>query len=80
VIEEVVSAGKPVTRYCTLAITEMAEMWSGTMTMHAVSLTLMTEKAGSRRKLNTNASLLVAAERLQVRVHVLARIDVRRVL
>jgi len=40
--------------------------------VHAMSLAFMTEQAGSRRELKTDARLLVAAERLQVRVHILA--------
>jgi hypothetical protein len=52
-------------------------MGSCAMAVHAMSLTLMAEKASGRGELNADAGLLVAAERLQVRVHVLAEVEVR---
>lgn len=48
------------------------------MTMHAVRLALVTEQASGRRELNTDARLLVAAERLEVRVDVLVVIALQR--
>jgi hypothetical protein len=73
VVEEVVATREAVAWNSTLTVTEVAEVRSCAVAVHAVSFTLVAEKASRRRKLNTNASLLVATEWLQVRVHVLAR-------
>ena len=72
VVKEVVATREPVTRHGTLTIAEVAQVWPGSVTVHAMCLTLVTEEACSRRELHANARLLVAAERLQMRVHVLA--------
>jgi hypothetical protein len=66
VIEKVVTTRESVTWYCAFAIAEVTEMRSGTMTMHTMGLALMAKQAGSRRKLDSDASLLIATERLQV--------------
>jgi hypothetical protein len=73
VVEEVVATREAVTWNSTLTVTEVAEVRSCPVAMHAMSLTLVAEEASRRRKLNTDAGLLVATEWLQVRVHVLAR-------
>ena len=78
VVEEVVAAMEAVPRDSTLAVLEVAEVRPGTMAVHAVRLTLVAEQAGSGRELNANASLLVAAERLQVRVDVLVVVALKR--
>lgn len=70
-VEQIVTTREAMTGYSTLTILEVAEVRSGTVSVHAVCLTLVTEQASGRRKLNTDACLLVAAERLQVRVDVL---------
>ena len=72
VVKEVVATREPVTRHGTLTIAEVAQVWPDSVTVHAMCLTLVTEEACSRRELHANARLLVAAERLQMRVHVLA--------
>jgi hypothetical protein len=77
VIEEVVATGKTMTLYGTLAVTEMAEMRSCAMAVHTMCLAFVTKEAGSRRELNSDTSLLIAAERLQVGVHVFAAITIR---
>ena len=77
VVEEVVATREAVARHSTLAVPEVAKVWPGAMTMHAMRFPLVTEKACSRRELHADAGLLVAAERLQVRVDVFAVMDVR---
>jgi hypothetical protein len=72
VVEEVVATGEAVTWHRSLAIAEVAQVRPRAVTVHAMCLTLVAEKACSRRELHTNTSLLVAAERLQVGVDVLA--------
>jgi hypothetical protein len=72
VVEEVVATGEAVTWHRSLAIAEVAQVRPRAVTVHAVSFTLVAEKACSRRELHTDTGLLVAAERLQVRVDVLA--------
>jgi hypothetical protein len=74
VVEKVVATGKAVSWDSTLTITEVAEVRSCAMAVHAVSLTLVAEKASSRGELNADASLLVATEWLQVRIHIFARL------
>jgi hypothetical protein len=73
VVKEVVATRKAVTRHSSLTVPEVAQVWPRTVTVHTVRLALVAEKACSRRELHTNAGLLVATERLEVRVHVLAR-------
>jgi hypothetical protein len=67
VVEKVVATGKAVSWDSTLTITEVAEVRSCAVAVHAMSLTLVAEK------LDADASLLVATEWLQVRIHVFAR-------
>jgi len=76
-VEEVVATREAVTRHSSLAVPEVAQVWPGAVPMHTVSFPLVTEKACSRRELNTDTSLLVAAERLQVRVDIFAGIEIR---
>lgn len=71
VVEEIVAAGEAVSRNSTLAVLEVAEVRPGTVSVHTVGLTLMTEQTGSGGKLNADAGLFVAAEWLQVRINVL---------
>jgi hypothetical protein len=73
VIEEVIAAGESVSWDRSLTISEVAEVGSGSMSVHAMCLPFVSEKASSRRELYTDTNLLVAAERLQVRINVLAR-------
>lgn len=72
VVKEVVAAREAVSGDCTLAVTEVAEMRSCAVTMHAMGLALVAKEACSRRELNANASLFVASERLQVGVDIFA--------
>jgi hypothetical protein len=72
VVEEVVATRETVTWYSTLAVSEVAQVWPGTVAVHAMCFAFVAEKACSRGKLNTNTCLLVAAEWLEVRVDVLA--------
>jgi hypothetical protein len=78
VIEEVVATRKAVSRDSTLAVLEVAEMRPSAMSVHAVSLALVAQQASSGGELNANASLLVAAEGLQVRVDVLVVVALQR--
>jgi hypothetical protein len=66
VVKEVVATREAVTLYGALAVTEVAEMRSGTVAVHAMCLAFVTEEAGGRRELNANTCFLVAAKRLQV--------------
>lgn len=77
VVKEVVATGEAMAGHSSLAIPEVAQVWPGAMAVHAVCFSLMAEEACSRRELHTDTSLLVAAERLQVRVDVFAIIEVR---
>jgi hypothetical protein len=77
VIKEVVAAWETMALYRTLAIAEVAKVRSRTMAMHAMCLALVAEETGGGGELNSDASLLVAAERLQVRVHVLTTNNIR---
>jgi hypothetical protein len=72
VVEEIVTTREAVTGHCPLAVPEVAQVRPSPMTVHTMRLTLMAEKACSRRELHTNAGFLVAAERLEVRVDILA--------
>ena len=72
VVEEVVAAREAVAWHSTLAILEVAEVRPRAVSVHTVRLAFVTKQARGGRKLNADASLLVAAERLQMRVHVLA--------
>ena len=72
VVKEVVATGEAVARHSSLTVPEVAQVWTSTVAVHTVRLALVAEKACSRRELHTNARLLVAAERLEVRVDVLA--------
>jgi hypothetical protein len=78
VVKEVVATGEAMSRQSTLAVLEMTEVGPGTVTVHAVCLTLMAEQACSGRELNADASLFVAAEWLQVRVDVLVVVALQR--
>lgn len=78
VVEEVVAAREAVSRDSTLTVLEVAQVRSGTVSVHAVGLTLVTEQAGGGRELNTDAGLLVAAEWLQVRVNILVVVALQR--
>jgi hypothetical protein len=77
VVEEVVSARKTVAGYRSLTVPEVAKMGPGAVAVHAMRLAFVTEEARSRRELYTNAGLLIAAEWLQMRVHILATRKVR---
>jgi len=78
VVKEVVATRKAMTRHRSFAIPEVAQVRPGTVPMHSMSLTLMAKKASCRRKLHANAGLLVAAERLQMRVHILVVVTLQR--
>ena len=78
VVKEVVATGEAMSRHSTLAILKVTEVGPSTVTVHAVCLTLMAEQACSGRELNADASLLVAAEWLQVRVDVLVIVALQR--
>jgi hypothetical protein len=78
VIEEVVSARETVTGYRSLTVPEVTEMGPGAVAVHAMSLAFVTEEARSRGELHANAGLLVAAEWLQMGVHILATRKVRK--
>lgn len=78
VVEEVVATGEAVSRNGTLAVLEVAEVRTGSMSVHAVSLALVTQQAGSGGELDANTGLLVAAEWLQVRVDVLVVVALQR--
>lgn len=71
VVEEVVTSGEAVARNSTLTVCEVAKVRPGTMAMHAVRLTLVTEQASSGGKLDADASLLVAAEGLEMGIDIL---------
>jgi hypothetical protein len=43
------------------------------MAVHTMGFTLMAKEASSRRELHTDARLLVAPERLQMRIDILAK-------
>jgi hypothetical protein len=77
VIKEIVATREAMALYGTLAVTEVAEMRSGTVAVHTMCLAFVTEEASSRRELNADTGLLVAAEWLQVRVDVFAAIMIR---
>lgn len=77
VVEEVVATGEAMARYRSLTLPEVAKVRSGTVTVHAVRLTLVAKEACSRGELHTDARLLVAAEGLKVGVDVLAAWMVR---
>jgi hypothetical protein len=72
VVEEVVSARKTITWDRPFTVAEVAKVWARSVTVHTVCLPLMTEEACSGRELNADAHFLIAAERLQVRVNILA--------
>lgn len=76
VVKEVVSTRETVTWHSALAVAEVAEVRPRAMTVHTMCLTFVTEEACSRRELHADAGFLVAAERLEVRVNVLAVEDV----
>lgn len=72
VVKEVVATRKAVTRHGSLTLPEVAKVWPGAVAVHTMRLPLMAEKARSRRELHADASLLVATERLEVRINVFA--------
>jgi len=72
VVKEVVTTREAMAWHRSLAVPEVAQMWPSSMAVHTMSLTFVTEKACSRRELHANTSLLVATERLEVRVDILA--------
>jgi uncharacterized membrane protein YeaQ/YmgE (transglycosylase-associated protein family) len=72
VIEKVVATREAVTWDRTLAVTEVTKIMLRATAVHVVDLTLMAEKASLRGELNASASLLVATDWLQVRIHVSA--------
>ena len=72
VIVKVVAAGKAVARLGTFAVCVEAKIWLGSVTVHAMSLTLVSQKTGSGGKLDLVTSRVLAAERLQVRINVFA--------
>jgi hypothetical protein len=78
VVEKVVAAREAVAWHCTLAVLEVAEVRPGTVSVHTVRLALVTEQARCGGELNADASLLVATERLQVRVDVLVVVAFQR--
>ena len=78
VVEEVVAAREAVAWHSTLAILEVAEVRPRAVSVHTVRLTFVTKQARGGRKLNADASLLVATEWLQVRVDVLVVVALQR--
>lgn len=76
VVEEVVATREAVTWHSALTVAEVAKVRPRAVTVHTVRLTFVTEEACSRGELHTDAGLLVAAERLEVRVNVLAVVGV----
>ena len=72
VVKEVVTAREAVAGHSSLTVPEVAQMGPSPMAVHTMCLPLVTEKACGRRELHTNAGLLVATERLEVRVDILA--------
>jgi hypothetical protein len=78
VIEEVVTTGETMSRDGTLAVLEVAQVRPCAVSVHAVRLALVAEQACSGGELDADAGLLVATERLQVRVDVLVVVALQR--
>jgi hypothetical protein len=72
VVKEVVAAREAMAGDSTLAVAEVTEMRSCTVTVHTVGLALVAKETGGGGELNADASLLVASEWLQVGVDILA--------
>jgi hypothetical protein len=72
VVKQVVSPWETIARESTLAAGVEAKVRSVTVTVHAVSLALMAEEASSGRELLLGASVLPAAEWLEVGINELA--------
>jgi len=68
VIEQVVPPGEAIAGKSTLASSVEAKVWSVTVTMHAMSFTLVTKQASGRGELLLGACFLPASEGLQVRI------------
>jgi hypothetical protein len=75
VIEQVVPPGEAIAGKSTLASSVEAKVWTVTVTMHAVSLTLVTKQASRGGELLLGACFLPASEGLQVRINELAARD-----
>ena len=71
-VEQVVPPWEAIARKSTLAASVEAKVGSVTVTMHAVSLTLVTEQASRGGELLLGACFLPASEWLQVRINKLA--------
>jgi hypothetical protein len=72
VVKEVVSPWEAIARESALAASVEAKVRAVTVAVHAVSLALVAEEASGRRKLLLGASVLPAAEWLEVGINELA--------
>lgn len=72
VVKQVVPPREAVARESTLAASVEAEVRSVTVTVHTMGLSLVTEQAGGGREFLFGASLLSAAEWLEMRINELA--------
>jgi hypothetical protein len=72
VVKEVVSPWEAIARESALAASVEAKVRAVTVAVHAVSLALVAEEASSRRELLLGASVLPAAEWLEVGINELA--------
>lgn len=72
VVKQVVPPWKSISGKSSLAASVEAKVWAVTMTVHAVSFSLVAKQAGSGGEFLLGASLLSAAEWLQVGIDELA--------
>jgi len=70
VIEQVPTARKSIVLLGTITILEEAQIGFGSMSMHPVGFSLMTEKTGCGRKLNLGTSKGLATVRFEMRIQV----------